>query len=107
MANFLDLRNRLIDLFGESQRAEVFERLNLARTEGHLPPARSRGDRQRTDLTSLDCAVAILALVSSDRGYEAGKQLNQFRTLYRGKDLYFTDRSSFIDSIPNLSTQLC
>ncbi len=81
MANFLDLRNRLIDLFGESQRAEVFERLNLARTEGHLPPARSRGDRKSADLTSLDCAVAILALVSSDRGYEAGKQLNQLRAL--------------------------
>ncbi len=86
MANFLDLRNRLIDLFGESQRAEVFERLNLARTAGHLPPARSRGDRQRADLTSLDCAVAILALVSSDRGYEAGKQLNQLRALPAAED---------------------
>ena len=81
MANFVDLKNRLVAEFGEERRTEIVERLNLARSAKHLPPARSRGGRKAADLTSLDCAVAILALVSSDRAVDTAKRLKKLREL--------------------------
>ena len=81
MANFVDLRNRLVAEFGEQQRTEIAERLKLARVAKHLPPARSRGGRTAADLTSLDCAVAILALTSSNNAYKAADQLTALRAL--------------------------
>ena len=81
MANFVDLTNRLVAEFGKDQRTEITERLKRARIAKHLPPARSRGGRTAADLTSLDCAVAILALTGSQNAYEATNQLTALREL--------------------------
>jgi len=83
VANFVDLRNRLVAEFGEDQRTEIAERLKLARVAKHLPPARSRGGRKAAELTTLDCAVAILALISSNNAYEAADQLTALRALQK------------------------
>ncbi len=81
MANFVDLTNRLVAEFGKDQQTEITERLKRARIAKHLPPARSRGGRKAADLTSLDCAVAILALTSSNNAYKAADQLTALRAL--------------------------